>query len=194
MPSTPQQANCPGLVVVSEDDHRPLLLHRIAKEDIYHRRAGWWCTLFVHCWLHLVAPSQSSHTDDTIITWSDSNMGTDIALSFAEDVGCNLIWYVYTCRGCGGCVYSTWMLAHASPCVHMGCFCMAMHAHHYRDNIQRLQEGWNRPGMLLHMGGILLCTCSHSTTEQRSCIMMDCKHHHVDCNQRHYAYHPHTQS
>lgn len=91
VPST-QQANCPGLVVVSEDDHRPLLLHRIAKDDIYHRRAG--ASAYVlwdahhHTYNHTY-----KRTDDTIITWSDTNMGTDIALSFAEDMGCNLIWY-----------------------------------------------------------------------------------------------------
>ena len=58
-----------GLVVVSEDDQQPLLVHRICKEDIYQRQGG-----------------------DTIITWTDPDINTDIALSFQEAEGCNHIW------------------------------------------------------------------------------------------------------
>lgn len=37
---------------------------------------------------------ENSHAcaDDTIITWSDPELGTDIALSFQEAVGCSYIW------------------------------------------------------------------------------------------------------
>ncbi|KAK9823072.1 hypothetical protein WJX81_007297 [Elliptochloris bilobata] len=65
-----EQSNSVGLVVISEEDmHRTLLIHRISLEDIYQRQG-----------------------EDTIITWSDPEIGTDIALSFQEAVGCNHIW------------------------------------------------------------------------------------------------------
>ena len=44
-------------------------MHRISREDIYQRQGG-----------------------DTIITWTDPDINTDIALSFQEAVGCNYIW------------------------------------------------------------------------------------------------------
>jgi hypothetical protein len=56
-------------VVVSEEDQQPLLVHRISRDDIYQRQGG-----------------------DTIITWTDPDINTDIALSFQEAVGCNYIW------------------------------------------------------------------------------------------------------
>ena len=56
-------------MVVSEEDQQPLLVHRISREAIYQRQGG-----------------------DTIITWSDPDINTDIALSFQEAVGCNYIW------------------------------------------------------------------------------------------------------
>jgi len=46
-----------------------LLVHRISRDDIYQRQGG-----------------------DTIITWTDPDINTDIALSFQEAVGCNYIW------------------------------------------------------------------------------------------------------
>ncbi|KAL4418834.1 hypothetical protein ABPG77_004074 [Micractinium sp. CCAP 211/92] len=59
-----------GLVVMGESDHtRPLLVHRISKDNAYQRQG-----------------------DDTIITWTDPEIGTDIALSFQEARGCNYIW------------------------------------------------------------------------------------------------------
>jgi hypothetical protein len=33
--------------------------------------------------------------EDTIITWSDPEIGTDIALSFQEAAGCDYIWCVH---------------------------------------------------------------------------------------------------
>lgn len=33
------------------------------------------------------------HADETIITWTDPDIGTDVALSFQEGQGCNAIWY-----------------------------------------------------------------------------------------------------
>ena len=64
-----QQSDSVGLVVVSEEDQQPLLVHRISREDIYQRQGG-----------------------DTIITWTDPGIHTDIALSFQEAMGCNYIW------------------------------------------------------------------------------------------------------
>ena len=64
-----QQSDSVGLVVVSEEDQQPLLVHRISREDIYQRQGG-----------------------DTIITWTDPDIHTDIALSFQEAMGCNYIW------------------------------------------------------------------------------------------------------
>ncbi|PSC74221.1 Serine threonine-phosphatase 4 regulatory subunit 3 isoform B [Micractinium conductrix] len=59
-----------GLVVMGEGANMsPLLLHRISRENTYQRQG-----------------------DDTIITWTDPEIGTDIALSFQEARGCNYIW------------------------------------------------------------------------------------------------------
>ncbi|KIY96623.1 putative Serine/threonine-protein phosphatase 4 regulatory subunit 3 [Monoraphidium neglectum] len=67
---TPHQASSSlGLVVLAEDTHKTLLAHRICTDDdIYHRQ------------------------DDTIITWTDVDVGTDVALSFQEANGCHAIW------------------------------------------------------------------------------------------------------
>lgn len=32
------------------------------------------------------------HADETIITWTDPDIGTDVALSFQEAQGCSAIW------------------------------------------------------------------------------------------------------
>ena len=52
-----QQSDSVGLVVVSEEDQQPLLVHRISREDIYQRQGG-----------------------DTIITWTDPDIHTDLSL------------------------------------------------------------------------------------------------------------------
>jgi hypothetical protein len=38
-------------------------------------------------------------TDETIITWTDPDIGTDVALSFQEAQGCSAIWCGLP-RGC----------------------------------------------------------------------------------------------
>jgi hypothetical protein len=38
----PQQSDSVGLVVISEEDTRTLLIHRISREDIYQRQGGGW--------------------------------------------------------------------------------------------------------------------------------------------------------
>jgi protein phosphatase-4 regulatory subunit 3 len=64
-----EQSDSVGLVVIGEEDTRTLLIHRISREDIYQRQG-----------------------EDTIITWTDTELGTDIALSFQEAAGCNYVW------------------------------------------------------------------------------------------------------
>eukprot|EP00775_Hariotina_reticulata_P003204 gene3204-3481_t len=62
------QSNSVGLVVIGEETQKMLMVHRILHEDIYNRQ------------------------DETIITWTDPDIGTDVALSFQEGQGCNAIW------------------------------------------------------------------------------------------------------
>jgi len=64
-----EQSNAAGLVVISEEDTSTLLIHRISREDIYQRQGA-----------------------DTIISWIDLELGTEIAISFQETIGCNYIW------------------------------------------------------------------------------------------------------
>lgn len=37
-------------------------------------------------------PSVFGGAEDTIITWTDAELETDIALSFQEELGCNYVW------------------------------------------------------------------------------------------------------
>lgn len=65
-----EQADAHGLVVISEEaDGKPLLLHKISREDIYQRTG-----------------------EATIINWHDPDVSTDIAISFQEQNGCDYIW------------------------------------------------------------------------------------------------------
>lgn len=65
-----QESSSVGLVVMSEDDQEPLLVHRISHDPQFYSRQ--------EC--------------ETIISWTDTELGTDIALSFQEGMGCNFIW------------------------------------------------------------------------------------------------------
>lgn len=58
-----------GLVVVSEVDGTKLLFHRVTSDVRYTR-----------------------HSADTIITWQDPDMDTDIGLSFQKESGCSQVW------------------------------------------------------------------------------------------------------
>uniref|UniRef100_A0A2P2MU27 Serine/threonine-protein phosphatase 4 regulatory subunit 3A-like isoform X4 n=1 Tax=Rhizophora mucronata TaxID=61149 RepID=A0A2P2MU27_RHIMU len=58
----------PGLYVIDEEDNETLLLHRIMPDDIYRKQ------------------------QDTIISWSDPEYSTELALSFQETTGCSYIW------------------------------------------------------------------------------------------------------
>lgn len=64
-----RQSDAAGLVVISEEDTSTLLIHRISREEIYQRQGA-----------------------DTIISWLDPDLNTDIAISFQEAIGCNYIW------------------------------------------------------------------------------------------------------
>ncbi|KAJ7545388.1 hypothetical protein O6H91_09G117300 [Diphasiastrum complanatum] len=63
-----QRSDSLGLVVIDETNNATLLVHRISVDDIYRRQ------------------------EDTIISWTDSEVGTDLALSFQEAMGCSYIW------------------------------------------------------------------------------------------------------
>ncbi|KAJ4768090.1 Serine/threonine-protein phosphatase 4 regulatory subunit 3 [Rhynchospora pubera] len=57
-----------GLLVLDEDDNETLLAHCISPDDIYRRQ------------------------EDTIISWRDPELATELALSFQEATGCSYIW------------------------------------------------------------------------------------------------------
>jgi protein phosphatase 4 regulatory subunit 3 len=57
------------MIVTSEADSSTLLAHPVSNANAYQRQG-----------------------DDTIITWTDAQIGTDVALSFQEGAGCNRIW------------------------------------------------------------------------------------------------------
>lgn len=57
------------LVMRSEDDDRTLLESRVSDDDVYQLQG------------------------DTLIVWNDVDTGTEMALSFAQSVGCSDIWH-----------------------------------------------------------------------------------------------------
>ncbi|XP_029118800.1 uncharacterized protein [Elaeis guineensis] len=57
-----------GLIVIDEEDSESLLVHRISSDDIYRRQ------------------------EDTIISWRDPELATELALSFQEAMGCSYTW------------------------------------------------------------------------------------------------------
>ncbi|KAH7621274.1 hypothetical protein Ndes2526B_g03615 [Nannochloris sp. 'desiccata'] len=58
-----------GITVHGEQDNILLLAHQVSPAVLYQRQG-----------------------EDTIITWTDNALGTDIALSFQESSGCNRVW------------------------------------------------------------------------------------------------------
>lgn len=62
-----ERSDAVGLVVIDEEDNQTLLVHRISADDIYRRQ------------------------EDTIISWTDPEVATDLALSFQETMGCSFI-------------------------------------------------------------------------------------------------------
>jgi hypothetical protein len=80
-----QQSNSAGLVVISEEDTRTLLIHRLcAASGGGEGGSG--------------AGSDSSPStysrqgDGTIISWPDAALGTDVALSFQDAAGSEQVW------------------------------------------------------------------------------------------------------
>eukprot|EP00250_Pteridium_aquilinum_P011113 c19843_g1_i1 orf=845-3544(-) len=63
-----ERSEAAGLVVIDEEDNATLLVHRISAEDIYRR------------------------AEDTIISWRDPEVATNLALSFQETMCCSFIW------------------------------------------------------------------------------------------------------
>lgn len=63
-----ERSEAAGLVVIDEEDNATLLVHRISAEDIYRR------------------------AEDTIISWRDPEVATNLALSFQETTCCSFIW------------------------------------------------------------------------------------------------------
>ncbi|KAI0504247.1 hypothetical protein KFK09_015197 [Dendrobium nobile] len=57
-----------GLIVIDEEDNDTLLVHCISSDEIYRRQ------------------------EDTIISWRDPDISTELALSFQEAAGCSYIW------------------------------------------------------------------------------------------------------
>mmetsp|Transcript_7995 Transcript_7995/g.29557 ORF Transcript_7995/g.29557 Transcript_7995/m.29557 type:complete len:842 (-) Transcript_7995:210-2735(-) len=65
-----ESSDAVGIVVISEGhDANPLLVHGIHEKEIYHRQG-----------------------EDTIITWNDADLGTELAISFEDTAGCDYIW------------------------------------------------------------------------------------------------------
>ncbi|EFJ11724.1 hypothetical protein SELMODRAFT_125510, partial [Selaginella moellendorffii] len=71
-----ERSDALGMVVIDEEDNNTLLVHRISADDIYRRQEGrFYCALA-----------------QTIISWTDPEIATDLALSFQEAMGCGFIW------------------------------------------------------------------------------------------------------
>lgn len=92
-------SNSVGLVVIGEETQKMLMVHRILHEDIYNRQG----TSREQAWHQVCCPRVPNpwgstdvpcccRADETIITWTDPDIGTDVALSFQEGQGCNAIW------------------------------------------------------------------------------------------------------
>lgn len=94
-------------MVLGEENHRTLLVHRVSHEDIYHRqgevarrrRGGASLGERARARSRPLSnspaqknPPPKTTTDDTIITWTDADLATDVALSFQEAAGCDAIW------------------------------------------------------------------------------------------------------
>jgi protein phosphatase-4 regulatory subunit 3 len=103
------QSNTVGLCVISEETSKMLMVHRILQDDTYNRQGGHAFELTRHnssnCTNNsrvfgLAVPLAQSTcrppvfvlADETIITWTDPDIGTDVALSFQEAQGCSAIW------------------------------------------------------------------------------------------------------
>ena len=117
--------------MISEDqDTRTLLIHEIQSQDIYQRQGGILC-LRISCYMHDIIAypfhfwchTKLLHAEETIITWSDAEIGTDVALSFQEADGCNSVWCALLVLNQHDCAYesactpflSFYQLTHDNP-------------------------------------------------------------------------------
>ncbi|KAK9802569.1 hypothetical protein WJX73_004679 [Symbiochloris irregularis] len=64
-----EKAEAAGLIVISEEDRETLLIHKVSSENIYQQQG-----------------------EETIISWTDPGIGSEIALSFQEAAGCRSVW------------------------------------------------------------------------------------------------------
>ena len=120
-----QSSGAVGLVIIAENDTRTLLIHRISFDDIYQRQGGWlqaFCISLI-CFIVIAKAVQTAdvqrsrrccRTEDTIITWMDAELETDIALSFQEENGCNVIWQ-------GPQEFASLALSQIHPAIYMLC-------------------------------------------------------------------------
>lgn len=66
--------------------------------------------------------------DETIITWSDAEIGTDIALSFQEAGGCDTVWYDTAAHALSTQILLAACTAyHLLPCTLSCCTWLVMH-------------------------------------------------------------------
>lgn len=69
--------------------------------------------------------------DETIITWSDAEIGTDVALSFQEAGGCDTVWYASLRCKLVACLLlvlqqSTFSLVRALMCIGLSQCCYGL--------------------------------------------------------------------
>lgn len=77
-----------GLVVVAEDEAQTtLMVHQINNEDIYQRIGE---GAFHH--MQIRSCFDTSSCTGTIINWHDPDLGSDMAISFQDQAGCDYIW------------------------------------------------------------------------------------------------------
>jgi hypothetical protein len=93
-----QKAETMGLVVVS-DGGEVLLVHKLMPSINYQRSAGQWVW---RCRSGAASVWSAPHAgglcldpaESTIITWTDPEMDSDLAISFQEKKGCAHVWWV----------------------------------------------------------------------------------------------------
>lgn len=79
--------------MIDEEDHNTLISHRISSDEIYRKQEGMNVLFFMNafvCTDHYFQISDFSL--DTIISWRDPELSTEVALSFQEPTGCSYIW------------------------------------------------------------------------------------------------------
>ncbi|CAI5977661.1 unnamed protein product [Closterium sp. NIES-64] len=125
-----------GLVVIDEEDNATLLVHRISADDIYQRQ------------------------EDTIISWTDPEVATDLALSFQESMGCSYICLL--CSIVPDPFISRSLLSRSSPAgskyatCSAKCRCLQALREEGLEHVTRLQFMRHPPKMVGYLNGGLL--------------------------------------